>query len=97
VARSRLELDAIRQTLHRACAAFDAGHPHSRNAGHLKSLATNRAEAIVADIIARSGPGALVAQRWLAKSWRDIKAFEYAEGTTHVHLLNAATLFREGC
>jgi hypothetical protein len=59
-------------------------------------VATNRAEAIVADVIARSEPGSLIAHAWLAKAWRDIKAFEYTEGTTHIHLLNAATLFREG-
>jgi acyl-CoA dehydrogenase len=93
--KSRLELESLRQSLRRVCAAFDAGERRSRTAGHLKAVATNRADAIVADIIARTEPGAVVAQPWLAKAWRDIKALEYTEGTTHIHLLNAATLFRE--
>ena len=93
--KSRLELEALRQSLRRVCAAFDTGERRSRTAGHLKAVATNRAEAIVADVIARTEPGAVVAQPWLAKAWRDIKALEYTEGTTHIHLLNAATLFRE--
>jgi alkylation response protein AidB-like acyl-CoA dehydrogenase len=95
LAHARLDLDALRGALHRICAAFDAGHRQSRAAGHLKAIATNRAEAIVADVIARSAPGAFITQRWLAKAWRDIKALEYTEGTTHIHLLNAATSFRE--
>lgn len=93
--KSRLELEALRQLLRKVCAAFDAGERRSRTAGQLKAVATNRSEAIVADVIARSEPGAVVAQPWLAKAWRDIKALEYTEGTTHMHLLNAATLFRE--
>jgi alkylation response protein AidB-like acyl-CoA dehydrogenase len=95
VGKSRLELEALRQLLRRVSAAFDAGERRSRTAGHLKAVATNRAEAIVADVIARTEPGAVVAQPWLAKAWRDIKGLEYTEGTTHIHLLNAATLFRE--
>jgi alkylation response protein AidB-like acyl-CoA dehydrogenase len=95
LAQARLDLDSLRQALHGICAAFDAGNRQSRSAGLLKSLATARAEAIVADVIARSEPGALAAQPWLARAWRDIKAFEYTEGTTHVHLLSGATLFRE--
>jgi acyl-CoA dehydrogenase len=94
--QARLTLDALRNALQHVCASFDAGHRQSRAAGHLKAVATNHAEAIVADVIARSEPGAFVAHPWLAKAWRDIKAFEYTEGTTHIHLLNAATLFREG-
>jgi acyl-CoA dehydrogenase len=94
--QARLTLDALRDALHHVCASFDAGHRQSRAAGHLKAVTTNRAEAIVADVIARSEPGAFVTHPWLAKAWRDIKAFEYTEGTTHIHLLNAATLFREG-
>jgi alkylation response protein AidB-like acyl-CoA dehydrogenase len=94
---ARLDIDALRQALQGVCAAFDAGHRQSRTAGHLKAVATNRAELIVADIIARSGPGALIEYPWLAKAWRDVKAFEYTEGTTNIHLLNAATLFRGGC
>jgi alkylation response protein AidB-like acyl-CoA dehydrogenase len=94
--QARLTLDALRDALQQVCASFDAGHRQSRAAGLLKAMATNRAEAIVADVIARSKPGSLVAYPWLAKAWRDIKAFEYTEGTTHIHLLNAATLFREG-
>jgi alkylation response protein AidB-like acyl-CoA dehydrogenase len=93
--KSRLELEALRQSLRRVCAAFDAGERRSRTAGQLKAVATNRAEAIVAGVIARTEAGAVVAQPWLAKAWRDIKALEYTEGTTHIHLLNAATLFRE--
>ena len=95
LAQARLELDAVRQALQGVCAAFDAGDRQSRRAGLLKSVATTRAEAIVADVIARSEPGAFAAHPWLARAWRDIKAFEYTEGTTHIHLLNAATLFRE--
>jgi acyl-CoA dehydrogenase len=93
--QARLELAALRQALQRVCAAFDAGNRQSRTAGLLKALTTIRAEGIVADVIARSEPGAFAAHPWLARAWRDIKAFEYTEGTTHFHLLNAATLFRE--
>jgi len=94
LAQARLELDALRRTLQGVCAAFDAGNRQSHSAGLLKSIATTRAEAIVADVIARSEPGAFAAHPWLARAWRDIKAFEYTEGTTHIHLLNGATLFR---
>jgi alkylation response protein AidB-like acyl-CoA dehydrogenase len=94
--KARLELEALRQSLRQMCATFDGGSRRSRAAGQLKAVATTRAEAIVANIIAMTEPGALVTQTWLAKTWRDIKAFEYTEGTTHIHLLNAATLFREG-
>jgi alkylation response protein AidB-like acyl-CoA dehydrogenase len=93
--QARLDLDSIRQALLGVCAAFDAGKRQSRSAGLLKSAATTHAEAIVADVITRSDPGAFAAHPWLARAWRDIKAFEYTEGTTHIHLLNAATLFRE--
>jgi acyl-CoA dehydrogenase len=93
-AQARLDLDGLRQALQGVCAAFDAGDRQSQSAGLLKSIATTRAEAIIADVIARSEPSAFAAHPWLAKAWRDIKAFEYTEGTTHIHLLNAATLFR---
>jgi alkylation response protein AidB-like acyl-CoA dehydrogenase len=94
LAQARLELDALRRTLQDVCAAFDAGNRRSRRAGLVKCIATTRAEAIVANVIARSEPAAFAAHPWLARAWRDIKAFEYTEGTTPIHLLNGATLFR---
>jgi acyl-CoA dehydrogenase len=93
--KTRLELETLRQSLHRVCIAFDSGKRQSRTSGQLKAVVTNRVEAIVAKIIALTKPGTVVARPWLAKAWRDVKAFEYTEGTTQIHLLNASTLFRE--
>jgi alkylation response protein AidB-like acyl-CoA dehydrogenase len=94
LARARRHLEGLRRSLQSVCVHFDSGKRASRTAGLLKSVATNRAEAIVADVITRSEPAAFVSHFWLSKAWRDIKAFEYTDGTTHIHLLNSAMLFR---
>ena len=53
------------------------------------------AESVCDALLHRLEPGALASDPLLAKLYRDLKSFEYAEGTRHIHWLNAHTQFRE--
>lgn len=94
VASARLTLDA---TLGRAldlCRAADAGRRQSREAGLVKAQAARLAQGVVDELAARCPAGAAADRSWLARAWRDVRAFEYAEGMSAHHMLNGADLFR---
>lgn len=78
----------------RIAAARDAGTVLAREAGLMKQSATAAAERIVSALWAAATPEALVRHSWLRRAWRDVCAFEYMEGISAIHRLNAAAEFR---
>lgn len=76
------------------CAQSDADGRPTREAGLSKVLSVQAATRAVDDVIARVSTAALFQNDWLCKAWRDIRAFEYAEGVSALHRTHSADLFR---
>ncbi|EHK0032751.1 acyl-CoA dehydrogenase family protein [Vibrio parahaemolyticus] len=74
---------------------FDQGQSVTQAVGLAKAKAVQTAESVCDALLHRLEPGALASDPLLAKLYRDLKSFEYAEGTRHIHWLNAHTQFRE--
>lgn len=90
----RLRLAALLERALDLCAAAEAGKRLSREAGLCKAEAAAATMDAIDTVIAAAPPGAPVAHPWLARAWRDARAFEYAEGVSALHRLNAADLIR---
>ncbi|WP_264212372.1 acyl-CoA dehydrogenase family protein [Leisingera thetidis] len=90
----KLRLAALLNWALRIAAARDAGTVLAREAGLMKQSATAAAEALVSALWARLTPEALVSRPWLRRAWRDAGAFEYMEGLSAIHRVNAAGEFR---
>ncbi|OWY38948.1 acyl-CoA dehydrogenase [Xenophilus sp. AP218F] len=91
----RARLEAMRGLLFACCDDFDQGRRAGRRAGLMKAAATALAEALALETLHRAPAGAALDWPWLAKGWRDVKAFEYTEGTRFIHWQNAAAGFQE--
>lgn len=74
---------------------FDEGQTVTKAVGLAKAKAVQTAESVCESLLHRLEPGALATTPLLAKLYRDIKSFEYTEGTRHIHFLNANTQFKE--
>ncbi|MEZ5868462.1 MAG: hypothetical protein R3D46_08455 [Defluviimonas denitrificans] len=59
----------------------------------MKAGAVAAAETTITALLLRAGAGAMAAHR-LRRAWCDASAFEYMEGVTNIHRLNAAHEFR---
>jgi alkylation response protein AidB-like acyl-CoA dehydrogenase len=94
--RLRLEdmldrIDATRRLIHRACVAIDHGRMDPDRAAAVKVQAAHIAEEATLLAAELLGPASLIEHPWLEKTYRDVRAFEFAEGTTNIHQLS---LFR---
>lgn len=74
---------------------FDQGHKVTQAVGLAKAKAVQTAESVCDALLHRLEPGALASDPLLAKLYRDLKSFEYAEGTRQIHFLNAHKQFQE--
>jgi alkylation response protein AidB-like acyl-CoA dehydrogenase len=93
--KARRQLEGARGLLWQCCDDFDLGRGTGRRAGVMKAHAVALAEALALELLHRLPPAAMVEHDWLGKGWRDVKAFEYMEGTSFIHWQNAADLFRK--
>lgn len=94
IAHHRAELAALFAYACDLCAQSDAGARPSRAAGMSKVLSVKAATAAVDDVLTNVPAAALIHHSWLRKAWRDVRAFEYAEGVSALHRTQAANLFR---
>ncbi|MFI5843726.1 acyl-CoA dehydrogenase family protein [Catenuloplanes sp. NPDC051500] len=81
----RHRLGAVRRLVHAVAADIDAGVVNAHRVGAVKMRAGHlgaEATILAADLL---GPGSLLEHPWLAKASRDVRGFEYMEGTTNVH------------
>ncbi|SIO94599.1 acyl-CoA dehydrogenase family protein [Vibrio spartinae] len=92
---AQFRLAGALQNLLAISARYDRGETVTKQIGLAKAKAAEIAELVVEEALHRCHSGVLVQDQMLAKLHRDIKCFEYAEGTRNVHLLNGAMLFRE--
>ncbi|MEQ4511051.1 MAG: acyl-CoA dehydrogenase [Dickeya sp.] len=86
--KARRQLQAAMAQVRMVCERFEQGENCGRDAGLAKITATRVAEHVVMAAIHHAPPAALGEYPRLAKAWRDVKAFEYTEGTTFIHLIN---------
>ena len=75
-------------------AQTDAGDRPTRAAGMSKVLSVKAAVAAVDHVMTTAPAAAQFHNAWLRKAWRDVRAFEYAEGVSALHRTQAADLFR---
>jgi alkylation response protein AidB-like acyl-CoA dehydrogenase len=92
--QARRRLEGARDLVWQCCDDLDQGRRTGRHAGLVKAHAVALAEALALELLHRLPPGSMVEHDWLGKGWRDVKAFEYAEGTRFIHWQKAADLFR---
>jgi alkylation response protein AidB-like acyl-CoA dehydrogenase len=91
--RMRLEdlldrIAAVRRLIHRVSIGIDHGTMDVNRTAAVKVQASHIAEEatlLAADLL---GPASLIEHPWLEKTYRDVRAFEFTEGTTNVHLLS---------
>lgn len=79
---------AVRSQMHLVTADIDHGLINSHRIGAVKVQAAHLAEEatlLAADLL---GPASLIEDRWLEKTYRDVRAFELMEGTTNLHRLS---------
>jgi len=87
---------AVRCTMHQVAADIDHGLVNSHRIGAVKVEAARLAEEatlLAADLL---GPASLVEDRWLEKTYRDVRAFELMEGTTNLHRISVFQGLRKG-
>lgn len=79
---------AARRLIHRVAADLHRGQVNIHQVGAAKMQATNTAEDATLLAAELLGPAALIEHPWLEKICRDVRAFEFMEGTTNVHRLS---------
>nr|WSX72507.1 acyl-CoA dehydrogenase [Streptomyces sp. NBC_00899]WSX81424.1 acyl-CoA dehydrogenase [Streptomyces sp. NBC_00899] len=92
-ARGRLDgvLDraaALRRLVHTVAGEIDHGVVDVPRIGAVKSRAAALAEETTLLAAELLGPASLIEHPWLEKAYRDVRAFEYMEGTGAVHRLS---------
>ncbi|WUH89474.1 acyl-CoA dehydrogenase [Streptomyces sp. NBC_00433] len=92
-ARARLDgvLDraaALRRLVHTVAGEIDRGVVDVPRIGAVKSRAAALAEETTLLAAELLGPASLIEHPWLEKAYRDVRAFEYMEGTGAVHRLS---------
>jgi diaminopimelate decarboxylase len=79
---------ALIAALAEVCASAMRGQPKSHRISEIKYQAVAFSDALVARI-AREAPAAMLTDPLLRRKMRDAKGFEYMEGTSNIHVLNA--------
>jgi acyl-CoA dehydrogenase len=82
-------LAATRRLVHLAADEVDRDPDTAWHVPLCKVTATQLCEHIADHVPALLGTAALLDHPWLEKAVRDARAFEFMEGTTHIHLGNA--------
>ncbi|MEV4313254.1 acyl-CoA dehydrogenase [Actinocrispum sp. NPDC049592] len=91
--RSRVDgledrVSAVRQAVHEVAADIDHGVVNQHRVGAVKMRAAQlgeRATLLAAELL---GPASLIEHPWLEKAYRDLRAFEFMEGTSNLHRLS---------
>lgn len=81
-------MTAVRRLVYRAAAGIDAGQVNVHRIGAVKVQAAHlaaEATQLAAELL---GPASLIEHPWLEKLCRDVRAFEFTEGTTNLHWLS---------
>ena len=78
---------AIRRLIYRAAASVDRGVVNAHHISAVKVQATHLAEEATLLAAGLLGPASLIEHPWLEKLYRDVRAFEFTEGTTNLHWL----------
>lgn len=76
-----------RRRVREVAAALDAGHPDVHRTSAVKLTATRLAEEATLLAVDLLGPTALLEHPWLDKTYRDVRAFEFMEGSGDIHRL----------
>lgn len=87
---------AVRSRMHLVAADIDHGIIDSHRISAVKVQAAHLAELaslLAADLL---GPASLIEDRWLEKTYRDVRAFELMEGTTNLHRQSVFQGLRKG-
>ncbi|QBF29666.1 acyl-CoA dehydrogenase family protein [Thalassococcus sp. S3] len=79
---------ALLNRLARVLEDYANGRPRSHRISELKFQAIAFSDELVMRVAAEA-PGAMLSDTLLRRKMRDAKAFEYMEGTSNIHLLNA--------
>ncbi|MDU4094902.1 MAG: acyl-CoA dehydrogenase [Pantoea sp.] len=90
---TRRQLAAALAQLLTIAERMDGGESMSRQIGLAKSQVTALVEQMLHELLHRCDP-AVAGDAFFCKAWRDVKSFEYTEGTRNIHLLNASALFK---
>jgi alkylation response protein AidB-like acyl-CoA dehydrogenase len=87
VADLACRISVARRAVREVAVALDTGHgdPHAVSAA--KYTAVRLAEEATLLAVRLLGPAALPEHPWLAKTYRDVRAFEYMEGAGDIHRL----------
>lgn len=80
---------AARRLIHRVATDYHHGLVNAHRIGAAKAQAANTAEDATLLAAELLGPAALVEHPWLEKTYRDVRGFEFMEGTTNLHRLSA--------
>lgn len=91
----RLGHTALLRQLARVIAAQEAGRPKLAEISRVKMQAVAFAEKVV-EAAFESAPAIMLADPELCRRARDVKAFEYMEGTTNIQTLNAYRSYTAG-
>jgi alkylation response protein AidB-like acyl-CoA dehydrogenase len=75
----------LRALLHRAAVEIDAGAPNIHRVSAVKTRAADLAEEATRLAAWLLGPASLIEHPWLDKLYRDVRAFEFMEGTGNIH------------
>lgn len=76
-----------RRRVREVAAALDAGRPDAHKTSAAKLTATRLAEEATLLAVDLLGPTALLEHPWLDKTYRDVRAFEFMEGSGDIHRL----------
>jgi alkylation response protein AidB-like acyl-CoA dehydrogenase len=79
---------AVRSRMHQVTADIDHGLVDSHRIGAVKVQAAHLAEEATLLAAGLLGPASLIEDRWLDKTYRDVRAFELMEGTTNLHRMS---------
>jgi len=84
----QVKIDALRQRIGQAAVRLDEDPERVAEISLLKSLATTLVEGLVNEMFSFFGQAAFFEHPFLAKSFRDAFAYEFADGTIHVQRNN---------
>jgi alkylation response protein AidB-like acyl-CoA dehydrogenase len=75
----------LRRLLHEVAAGVDAGSANTYRISGVKARAAVLAESATLLAARLLGPASLIEHPWLDKLYRDVRAFEFMEGTGNIH------------
>jgi alkylation response protein AidB-like acyl-CoA dehydrogenase len=88
LAEANDRLAAVRRQVHDIAIEADNGVLNSHRIGAVKMRAVRVGEQTTLLAAELLGPAALVEHPWLEKAYRDMRGFEFMEGTTNIHKLS---------